>query len=204
MSTNPFVIDSNTQESSGGKYIQIYEEKDFIQGNCTLTTLELSSDNRYIQLEVTNPTGQIANKRMYLPKTKSEYVGEDKFMNAVKVFMGNVANLARRYKGEAYTASGANALEIAQKLIADVTPMMSMKKVAVSLELVESPDGKMYTNIGSFAPFADTTETLTVEPKQKLLLAKKLAQATAAVTPDTDAVTTMGDFTPPADGVGPF
>jgi len=181
--TNPFVIDETTEEGGGSKYIQIVEEKDFIQTDVLVTKFQLSEDAKYIEVEVTNSKGQAASRRWYLPKEESEYPEKKKYLNAVKVFMGNMANISRKYMGESYKVTGNTAAEIANKVISDITPKLDKVKVAVLLELNEVDKG-IFTNIGSFAPFSVDGSDLAVDGKQRLLLQKKLISLSAK--PDSD------------------
>lgn len=170
MSENLFVIDSTTSEG-GSKNIIIYEEQDFIQ-QCKITKYTLSDDNKYIDIEVKNLQGKVCNSRMYLPKEKSEYATEEKYNNAVRIFLGNMANIARKFKGEDYKVEGRDAIEVVTKVIRDITPFLNSKTVYVLFELTENDKG-IFTRIGSFSPFGEKESDLKVSVKQKTLLHKK-------------------------------
>jgi len=171
MSDNLFVIDSTTNEGSGSKNIVIYGEADFIQ-ECEITKYELSADKLYIQAEVVNKQGKTSNARYYLPKAKESYETEDKYKTAVRIFLGNMANIARKFKGEDYKVEGKDALDVAEKVIAAITPMLKGKKLFVLFELTENSKG-IFSRIGSFSPFANNAKDLIISQKQKDLLEKR-------------------------------
>lgn len=192
MSENLFVIDESTSE--GGKSIIVNEEKDFIQ-LCKITKYVLSNDQKYIDAEVTNERGKTCSSRYYLPKEASEYDDEKKYKTAVRIFLSNMANVGRKFKGADYKVEGKNALDVANKVITAITPSLSSKKVYTLFELTENEKG-IFTRIGAFSPFADKAEDLNINPKQKELLNKKSG---SVAKPDSD-------FLPPtgADQKSPF
>jgi len=197
MAENLFVINEGTSEGTS-KNINVREEVDFIQQG-KLTKYELSEDNRYIQIEFTNTRGQVSNRRMYLPKDASEYQSDDKYKKAISIFMGNMANVSRKYMGDTYTTQGNTALEIAIKVIKDITPKLSTVVLFCLMELNETDKG-IFTNVGSFSPFSMTGSDLVVSKKQKDLLQKKLAYK-----PDTDTMPTIPGNGPIANDSGlPF
>lgn len=192
MSDNVFVIDENTSE--GGKNISIFEEKDFIQ-LCEITKYELDPEEKYINCEVKNERGKISTKRFYLPKDKSEYPDEKKYTSAVRTFVSNMANIARRFKGKDFKVEGKNALDMAQKVISIVHPILATKKVHVLFELNKGDRGT-FTNVSSFSPFADDAKDLTISAAQKVLLHEFRSGKSSGVEADVD--------TPPAGGKIPF
>ena len=188
MSENLFVIDNTTSEGRS-KNISIYGTNDFIQ-QCEVTKYELSDDKTYIQAEVVNGQGKVSNARYYLPKDKDKYETEDKYKVAVRIFLGNMANVARKYKGEDFKIEGSSALDVAEKVIVAIKPLLKGKKLFVLFELTENTKG-IFTRIGSFSPFANKAEDLIISQKQKDLLEKK---KTGGAKPDAD--TTFAPQTP--------
>jgi hypothetical protein len=187
--SNPFVIDETTQEG-GAKYITVNKVEDFIQPNLKVTKLEIPEGANYIDIEAANSGGLVVGKRLYFPKAKEDYSDEKKYLNAVKIFMGNMACIGRRFMGESYKATGTTAMEVAKKVIVDVTPKLGTKTVYGLLELREGSDGKLYSNLDSYKPFSDDGKDLTVSAKQIQLLREKLS--TSSVKPDADAAPTGG------------
>jgi len=196
-----FVIDDKTSEGSGSSNIIIRDLKDFIQDDCEVTKFELSPDEKYIDVEVVNPAGKRASKRLYLPKDKSEYQGNDKktpeqqYESAKDTFFKSLANFVRRYKGKDYKVSGRSFVEITKAIQTAATPLLSSKKVRVLLELRKSDKG-IFTNIGSFSPFEDmdTVTSFRINDTQKNLLAEKNAYK-----PDSDGVEMTETATAPVD-----
>lgn len=190
-----FGFDETTSEGTGGKNIVVKEEGDFIQDNCTVTKFELSTDEKYIDVEIENANGKTSNKRIYLPKATSEYTTPEKYKKAVEVFGGALANISRRYKGEAYKASGSTAIEVTKKVITDIKPLLARVPVRVKLELREGPTGGIFTNIASFGPFEDMNKksAFVINNDQKLLLAKKNAYKPDAETSNADVTTPSTD-----------
>lgn len=185
MSENLFVIDESTSE--GGKSIVVNEEKDFIQ-LCKITKYVLSDDQKYIDVEVTNDRGKTCSTRFYLPKEESEYADEKKYKTAVRIFLSNMANVGRKFRGADYKVEGKNALDVANKVITAITPSLGSKKLYTLFELTENDKG-IFTRIGAFSPFAEKAEDLSINPKQKELLHKR---SNSSAKPDVDFLPSVG------------
>lgn len=198
---NLFVIDSTTNEGTS-KSIFINSEADFVQQG-KITKLELSEDNKFYMVNFTNKAGQSLkyDKRYYLPKDKSEYADEEKYKKAVQIFLSNMANLGRKFKGEDYKVEGSSALDVALKVIGAVKPLLN-KEIFAFFEL-EKKDKGIFPNLGSFSPFGTIKEELMVKinAKQKELLEEKRNYKTS---PDSDGTAVSFNETPkPTDDL-PF
>lgn len=174
-----FSIDTNTSEGTGSKTINVKSEADFIQQG-KVTKYELSEDKKYINIEFTNTKNQTANKRLYLPKDASEYQDQDKYKKAISIFMGNMANISRKYMGDTYKCDGDTLLQVVERVIRDIQPKLNNVTLFCAMELSKTDKG-IYTNVGSFSPFSVTGEDIVIMQKQKDLLKEKLAYK-----PDTD------------------
>ena len=174
-----FSIDSNTSEGTGSKSINVRSEADFVQQG-KITKYELSDDKKYINIEFTNTKNQTASKRLYLPKEESSYDSGDKYKKAISIFMGNMANVSRKFMGDTYKCEGDSVASVAEKVIRDITPKLNNVTLFCAMELNKGDKG-IFTNVGSFSPFSLTGEDITIMSKQKDLLKEKLAYK-----PDTD------------------
>ena len=168
-----FSIDASTSEGTGSKSINVRSEADFVQQG-KITKYELSDDKKYINIEFTNTKNQTANKRLYLPKGESEYTDGDKYKKAISIFMGNMANVSRKYMGESYVCNGDSAVQVAEKVIRDISTKLNNVTLFCAMELNKGDKG-IFTNVGSFSPFSLTGEDITIMGKQKDLLKEKLA-----------------------------
>lgn len=197
--TNPFIIDEKTSEG-GSKNISIRTVEDFIQKG-KITLFKLSDDQKFIEVNFANVQGQTFkyNKRFYLPKDASEYDSTEKYAKAIQIFMGNMANVARKIKGEDYKVEGTSALDVAKKVITAVSQSIGSKEIFCFIELEEKKDnGGIWPSIGSFSPFGNTKEDLLskVNSKQKDLLSKRDREfeANKNATPDEDRIPSGDDF----------
>lgn len=172
----------NDEVKERGTSIIVNSQDDFIQ-LCKITGIKMSDDLRYIELTVENESGLTNTSRIYLPKEESEYSESSKYEMAVNIFVRNMANILRRFKGENASVEADNVVQLAQKVIAAVTPLLHSKKVYTLFELNENDKG-IFTRIAGIAPFADNPKDLFVSKKQLQLLEKKNG---TGVTPDNDA-----------------
>ena len=181
MSENLFAIDGRTSEGKS-TVINVRTEEDFIQKG-KITKLEIPEDERWLHVEFTNDKGLTANKNFFFPKDNGD---AEKYKTSVRIFMGNIANIGRKYKGGDYSVTGNSAVEVARKMIKDVAPMLNGKEVYCLMELNEGKDGKIYTNVGAFGPFSETGKDIFVSQKQKEMLVRKLNYKNSDVKPDAD------------------
>ena len=190
MTENLFSVDATTSEGKS-TIINVRSEADFIQKG-KITKLEIVEDKGWMAVEFTNDKGLTSNKNFFFPKDNGD---AEKYAKAVKFFMGNIANIGRRYKGTDYKVSGIDALDVAKKMVKDVTSLLN-KEVFCLMELNEGKDGKIYTNVGSFSPLSDTGKDLFITDKQRKLLEKKLNWKGDDAKPDVDtqAPATTADF----------
>ena len=174
-----FSINESTSEGTGSKSINVRSEADFIQQG-KITKYELSDDKKYINIEFTNTKNQTANKRLYLPKDESGYADQDKYKKAISIFMGNMANVSRKFMGDTYKCDGDSVIQVVEKVIKDITPRLNNVTLFCVMELNKGDKG-IFTNVGSFSPFSLTGGDIVIMAKQKDLLKEKLAYK-----PDTD------------------
>lgn len=174
------IIDSNVKERTDA--ILIREESDFVQ-LCTVKRVSLSEDKKYYEVEVENENGFTNTSRFYLPKNEEDYATKDKYVMATNIFVRNVANLYRRYAGPTATIEANDFVELIEKVIHKITPVLHTKKFYVMFELNKNDKG-IFTRIAGIAPFADKKEDLIVSRKQLNLLKEKNGEG---VTPDNDA-----------------
>lgn len=168
-----FSINESTSEGTGSKSINVRSEADFIQQG-KITKYELSEDKRFINIEFTNTKNQTANKRLYLPKDESGYADQDKYKKAISIFMGNMANVSRKFMGDTYKCDGDSVIQVVEKVIKDITPRLNNVTLFCAMELNKGDKG-IFTNVGSFSPFSLTGEDIVIMAKQKELLKEKLA-----------------------------
>ena len=184
MSENLFVIDENSNDGTS-KYIGIRNEDDFIKFG-KLTKYAISEDGKYIEANFTTKDGLSLrfDKRYNLPISKENYKSEEKYNKAVQIFLNNMVNIGKKFKGDTYKVSGTDALDLAKKVIADITPLMKTKDIWAFFELEEKEKG-IFPNLGSFSPFGNTKEELVgkVTSTQKNLLEKR---KTGGAKPDAD------------------
>ena len=179
-----FGFDNTTTEGKfEKKYVTIDKIEDFVQKG-KISKLEIPEDQRWLHVEFTSESGGTTNKNFFFPQDTGD---KEKYDKSVKFFLANMANIGRRYKGTNYAVSGNTLLEVAQKVIRDITPLLN-KPVYCLLELNEGKDGKIYTNVGSFSPFSDNGTDLFVTQKQKDMFAKK-----GSYKPDTDVKPASND-----------
>jgi len=150
-----------SQAQNDNPRIVVKSETDFIQ--CGKIT-EIKSEENYYNIVFTSLQGKTAEKRLYHPKEDNE-MSKD-------IFLRFCTNILNRFNiNEEIKAN--TPIEFANKVFSLVNPLLRTKEVYCLVELSESKDGKIYTNIGSFSPFADKEDDLYVSKKQKDLLAKK-------------------------------
>ncbi len=174
------VIDDNTKER--GSSIVIREEADFIQ-ECKITDITLDSEKKFVEVTVENMNGLTCSSRFYLPKEPKAYENEKKYQNACDIFIKNMVNILRRYKGAKVTLDAQDEVDLAEKVIRIVTPLLNTRTVYTLFELNENEKG-IFTRISGIAPFADSPKELYVSAGQKKLLAKKNGEE---ATPDADS-----------------
>lgn len=170
-----FSIGTDSAEGSQvNKSINVKSEDDFIQEG-KITKYELSDDNRYIKIEFANTKGQTSNGSAWLPKAESDYSDADAYKKAVTGFMNNMTNISRKLISDTYTCDGRDAVDVATKVINAVSSKLASKTVFCKMDLNKSKDGKIYTNVSSYSPFAFSKEDIFISNKQKDLLKEKLA-----------------------------
>jgi len=184
------VINDQVKERSSS--IVVREESDFIQF-CKINKVTLSEDKLYYEIEVENEEGLTNTSRFYLPKDESRYETKEKFTTAVNIFVRNVANLYRRYAGPAATIEANDYIELIERVIDKITPVLNTKKFYVMMELTENDKG-IFTRIAGIVPFADNKNDLVVLKKQKELLKKKNGEGAS---PNDD-----NDFMKPTSSAG--
>ena len=182
MSENLFAIDGRTSEGKS-TVINVRTEEDFIQKG-KITKLEVVEDKNWMSVEFTNDKGMTSSKNFFFPTDRGN---AEQYAKDVKTFMGNIANIGRRFKGSSYAVTGTSAVDVAKKMVKDIAPLLNSKEFYCLMELNRSKkDDKIYTNVGSYSPFSDTGKDLYISAKQKALLVEKLNYKNSDVKPDAD------------------
>lgn len=175
-----FSITADSSDNQVGKNIVIKSEADFIQEG-KITKYELAESEKFIRVEFTNTKGQVASGSAWLPNEESTYKSQEDYKKAVTGFMNSMINVSRKVINETYTCEGNNALDVAKKIIRDISQKLPSKQIFCKMMLKKGSDGKIYTNIYSYSPFTFDINDRFVSEKQKDLLKEKLAYK-----PDTD------------------
>ena len=196
MAEDIFVIDTNTEEgsSTGGNYILINSEEDFIQENLFVKELVLSEDNRWYQITCEKDGKEVSTQRQYFPDPATAK-DDASYKKAVSIKQALLTNFMRRFAGEQAVVKATSWPELVNRINMMCSPKYKLVPLRVKLELVEGRgqyEGKFFTNISTFAPF----ENMTVPRKQTKLfigkvdkekLAQKLAEDAVQADEDTGA-----------------
>jgi hypothetical protein len=177
------IIDKNTPEAGAQnnfttKYIIIREEKDFVQENVTINKIEVTEDKKSFIVTVENELGEtVTSGRKFFPEEGRAKSAEsyDKWVKAFVDYFKNIGNVyvGDKFELELDTENWPKAVE---DLIKQIKKEMLSTKISAKLALQYSEkDGKYYTNLAGYSPFATDSKSLFISTadREMLKLSKK-------------------------------
>ena len=160
---------AETQETtSNSKFIQVTPETAIATGRFIKEMkFEENGGNPYFEIIVSNKEDQTANRRYYEPKIDGTYVQDEAGLKkAAAKFNGVMANIARRFLGDAYVTQGVTSFEsLCKKVIADIGTKHINKELRVKVIL----NKENYPTLPGYSPIFENIETnpskLKIDPK---------------------------------------
>lgn len=183
-------FDQNTSEGkTSGNFIIIKEEKDFIQENVFIKTIEFKENYFEVTIE---KDGATANLRKYIP-SRERAKSEDSYKKAVEINTSLLANIGRRFMGEKYAPQSKTWEDMILRINKDCSSKFSSTPLRCKLTLELSKDNKYFTKISPFAPFENMNIAcglyVSNKDKEALRAANELREANKNITPDSDEST---------------
>ena len=176
--------DKTVSEKQSGGFIQ-----PGIRENLEITKLELvtiDTTNPFMLVEVTNESGQTVHRRYYEPSMGNFITSQAILQKEVKKFNGVIANIARKFLGHAYKATGSSFEDVVTKVITDIGNRYQGVKLRGKIIL----NTKDFPNLPGYAPIFERMDEVTAD-KSEL----KILTAIDKIVPE--------DAAPPIPGVPP-
>jgi hypothetical protein len=169
-------------------YIRIREEKDFIQENIIITDIRITQNGKAFEVVCENASAEeVTSGNKFFPE-ESRAHSPEKYLKAIEIMSNYLKNIGMRYLGDKFKLSidTDNWPKAIDDLIKQIKPKMLATKLCAKLEIEAGKDGKFYTKLGNYAPFADTVKALFIRDVDREMFAASKKFNNPNVKPDSD------------------
>lgn len=182
-------FDENTSESTGA-YITITPETAINWDSVRYVSnvkLIAEDDNPYVEIEVKDAEGRIANRRFYKPRIDGSIVKDEAGLTKAKTkFSKIMANLSRRFLGKNYRPAAAASFEEWCRAIIAAMEEANYRQTPIRCVCVYNKAG--YITLRGFPPIFEDMSVPKAESQLKLITEGPYAElVTPPVMPEPDA-----------------